>query len=91
MVSVAALASVNGRGTSTPNLGVSRVAPYPAASRAQTRVQIWLLTRGIAILMIASVPGLLRHLAYVRQARSRCLQCCPGVTGWSPRAALDRG
>jgi hypothetical protein len=26
------------------------------------------------------VPGLLRYLAYMRQARSRCLQCCPGVT-----------
>ncbi len=27
----------------------------------------------------ASVSGLLRDLAYVRQARSRCLRCCPGV------------
>ncbi len=48
---VAALTSVNGRSTSTPNLDVSPVAPYPAASRAQ----IWLLTRGIAVLTSASV------------------------------------
>jgi len=26
------------------------------------------------------VPGLLSDLAHVRQARSRCPQCCPGVT-----------
>ena len=44
---VAALTSVNGRGASMPNLGVSRVASYPAASRAQIRAQIWLLTRAI--------------------------------------------
>jgi hypothetical protein len=36
---VAALASVNRRGVSTPNLGVSRVVPYPAASRAQNLVR----------------------------------------------------
>ncbi len=54
---VAALTSVNGRGTSTPNLGVSRVAPHPAASRAQ----IWLLTKGIAVLTSASVSVLGGH------------------------------
>ena len=43
---VAALISVNGYSASTPNLGVSRVAAYPAASRAQIRAQIWLLTEG---------------------------------------------
>jgi len=42
---VTALTSVNGRGASMPNLGVSRVASYPTASRAQIRAQIWLLTR----------------------------------------------
>ena len=52
---VAALTSVNERGASTPNLGVSPVAPYPAASRAQIRAQIWLLTNGITVLRIASV------------------------------------
>jgi hypothetical protein len=44
---VAALTSVNGHSASTPNLAVSRVAPYPAAFRAQIRAQIWLLTGGI--------------------------------------------
>jgi hypothetical protein len=29
--------------------------------------------------LISSVSGLLRDSAHVRQARSRCLQCCPGV------------
>ena len=28
----------------------------------------------------SSVSGLLRELAHVRQARSRCLRCCPGLT-----------
>jgi hypothetical protein len=65
---VAALISVNGRGTSTPDLGVSRVTPYPAASRAQIRAQIWLLTRGITV-----------AIASVRQAGSQCLWCCPRV------------
>jgi len=54
---VAALTSVNGHGASMPNLGVSRVAPYPTASRAQIRAQIWLLARGIAVPTIASVSG----------------------------------
>ena len=52
---IAALASVSGHSASAPNLGVSRVAPYPAASCAQIRTQIWLLTGGIAIVAIASV------------------------------------
>src|SRR4029077_10800033 len=50
-----ALTSVNGRGACKPDLGVSRVAAHPAASRAQIRAQFWLLTRSIAALTIASV------------------------------------
>jgi len=30
--------------------------------------------------LTSSVSGLLGDVAHVRQARSRCLQCCPGVT-----------
>ncbi len=30
--------------------------------------------------MTSSLSGLLGDVAYVRQARSRCLRCCPGVT-----------
>jgi hypothetical protein len=48
---VAALISVNGRGASTPTLGVSCVASRPVASRAQ----IWLLTAGITVVAIAFV------------------------------------
>jgi hypothetical protein len=55
---IAALISVNGHGASTPDLGVSRVAPYPATSRAQIRAQIWLLPRGITVVAIASVSGI---------------------------------
>jgi hypothetical protein len=66
---VAALTSANGCRASAPNLGVSRVAPHPAASRAQ----IWLLTRDTALRVTASVSGLLRDSTHVRQARSRRL------------------
>jgi len=76
----AALTSVNRRSTFKPNLGVSPVAPYPAASRAQIRAQIRLLTRGIDVLTSASASGLLRNSAYVHQVSSRCLRYCPGVT-----------
>jgi hypothetical protein len=77
---VAALTSANGCRASAPNLGVSRVAPHPAASRAQIRAQIWLLTRDIAVRVTASVSGLLRDSTHVRQARSRRLPRSPGVT-----------
>lgn len=76
---VAALTLANGCRASTPNPGVSYVATHPAASRAQIRAQIWLLTRDIAVRVIASVSGLLRGLADVRQARPRCLRCCRRV------------
>jgi hypothetical protein len=42
---VTALASVIRRGASTPKLGVSRVALYAGASRAQIRAEICLLTK----------------------------------------------
>lgn len=74
---VAALTLANGCGGSTPNLGVSRVAPHAAASRAQFRAQICLLTRDIAVQLTTSVSGLLGERAHVHKARSRCLQCCP--------------
>jgi len=77
---VAALTSINGCGTSTPDPGVSSIPPYPAASRAQ----IWLLTSGITLLTGASVSGFLgnpRHVSshHVHSASSRYLRCCPGV------------
>jgi hypothetical protein len=34
----------------------------------------------LAGLVTSSVSGLLRDSAHVRQARSRCLRCCPGMT-----------
>ena len=52
---VVALTSVNGRGASKPNLGVSRVASYPAASRAQTRAQIGFLRCGVKRLAASTV------------------------------------
>ena len=81
---VAVLTLVNRYRASTPNLGVFRVAPHPAASRAQIRAQIWLLTSDIAVRVTASVSGLLRGSPNVRQARPRCLRCCPGVTITTP-------
>ena len=68
---VAALTSVNGRGTSRPDLGVSPVAPYPAASRAQIRAQFWLMTRGVAVLTGASVSRLLHDWAHLRKTKPR--------------------
>ena len=34
----------------------------------------------------SSVSGLLSNLAHVRQARSRCLRCCPGLTVTASRS-----
>ena len=76
---VAALTLANGCRASRPNLGVSRAAPHPAASRARIRAPICLLTRGIAVWVTGSVSGLLRDLAHVRQASSPGVRCYPGV------------
>jgi hypothetical protein len=77
---VAALTSANGCRASAPNLGVSRVAPHPASSRAQIRAQIWLLTRDIAVRVTASVSGLFQGQRQVLQPRSASLWACPRVT-----------
>jgi hypothetical protein len=87
---IAALASVSGHSASTPDLGVSRVAPYPATSSAQIRAQIWLLTGGIAVVAIASVSGLFGKQAYVCKARPRSLPYRPGVAVRACGLRLDR-
>jgi hypothetical protein len=55
---MAALTLANGCRASRLNLGVSRVIPHPAASRAQIRAPICLLTRGIAVRVAVPNPEL---------------------------------
>ena len=56
--------------------------PVLVVLRAQSRLGLEGRTRtlsGPSPDLASSVSGLLGNLAHVRQARSRCLRCCPGV------------
>jgi hypothetical protein len=94
---VAAVTSVNGRGASTSNLGVSRVALYPTAFRAQTRAQNLVADQShrrtddrFRVLLAVESPVLVQRDLGARQL-ARLLARVPGIASvGNPVWVLDR-